>query len=552
MESENPISIQEKQETQEKQEDPIVIPAEPHKRELTQDEKDSINTKFTEIFTDKLSNYISKYTNDINYMELMKYEFSDLFYELEKIKSEITEHFQNQKNLLSSRPSATARDADKVLLTSSNAKSSKNSDYLRSKTPTKLKSNKILEAKDSFNNNNNINGAAAAARNETARNYNTEKSKTPIKNLTKAKIILANNNSNNTTTIAENSKTIKEKTKPLNNNNNNAKLSDASKSTVKTEIGTKSSAAAKAANHNSNSNSRNGGAVAPKRDMTPTVRKTKQITNLDTSMISNLENSMLLQGESKGNQTNKNKNAKVSQFSSRNNNANNNEKKQDLNKTVVETSKNTLNASAAHKKGAAAAATSRKPIAKDSGAKPAVNGKPGKKDVKEQKATEEKHIVNPDENIDPDNKSRLKKENSFTNIMDIIAEKNKEVNMEEILSNEKKEEKTDSSYSNVDNNTNKIEKNTSEDKKNVIVENNNIKNKEEGKVNKPEENKNAEKKEEIPSIDEKPKEAENTKPVEIESKNIQSDKPASAAVPKNVPEYQNKRNKFLHQVIISQ
>ncbi len=510
--------------------DTRIIKTETKKIELTKEEKDTINYKIAENFNEKLSNYFSKFTNDIDTMEKMKYEFSDFYYELEKIKAEITENLQNQKSILSN--SLTARHSDKNLLTCSNAKSSKNNNVMRSKTPTKLRSNKVLDPRESLN-------AGSRANNETARNYELEKSKTPMKNLNKPKNPIANNL--NFTEISKTSAiATKEKAKTQTNRQllNESKLPDVTKSNAKIETGTKSTAVSRVGNPISNATSIKG--TTAKRDMTPIVKKNKQIANLDISTISNLDNSML--AENKGNQTNRMKNAKVSQFLTKNNV---NIKKKELNKTEVEISQNSLGAGGNKKP--ATPAVSKKNV-KDSVSKPAVKEKtgknPAKKDIKGKKANEEHHSEDADENKDMKPDPMLKKENSVTNILDIIAEKNKEVNIEEILSSEKKEAKME-----IDS-QNKINDNSAADHEKVII--NNGVNEEEGKVNKLEENKDAEIKEEIPRIDEKPNEAENTKPIEIESRNSESEKTTCAQVPNTIPEYLNKRNKLLHQVILSQ
>jgi hypothetical protein len=511
MESENAINISEIADIPEIKEEPIVNPAEIPKRELSQEEKETINKKFSEIFQDKLSEYFSKFTNDIDAMEKMKYEFSALFYELEKIKTDITDHFHLQNNS-SNNSSETARDSHKIMLTSANAKSSKNNDIMRSKTPTKLKSNKIIDLKDTNN---------AAAKSETARNYNTEKSKTPMKTL---KPKTQNSNLNNT--ISEITKSSgaanKDKIKTV-KPNAESKLTEVSKSTVKTETGTKSTASSKANNPSLYATSRKivaPSANATKRDMTPGIKKNK-LVNLDTSTISNLDNSMF--ADNKGDQIIKNKSGKVSQFSSKNNN-----NKQDLNNTVIETNKISLNAVNNKKQNAV---TSRKPPGKEAGAKPIANGKAGKSDGK--KKEKDKNPIEIDENKDAKQDSLLKKENSVTNIMDIIAEKNKEANMEHILGIEKKEINTNDFNENAEHNA--VDKNNKQ-----------LSNGEEGKVSKAEEEKNAEKKE-VPTFEENQTESKASKPIENES-----DKYVSAPAPKNIPEYRNKKNKIFHLVILSQ
>lgn len=517
MESENQNIIPENPIVPEIKEEPIIIPVENQIKELTQEEKDSLNKKFTEVFQDKLSNYISKFSNDIETIERMMYEFSDLYYELENIKSDINEHFTHRKSLSNNNPSATARDTDKPLLTSANAKSSKNNENMRSKTPTKLKSNKIVDLKESHN---------ATAKNETARNYKTELSKTPIKIL---KPKTQNSNLNNT--IAEISKTSLVSKKAKINRIAESKTADVSKSTIKTETGTKSTASSKG--NNAPATSRKiipSSGNATKRDMTPIAKKNK-LVNLDTSTISNLDMSAV--HDNKGNQTNKNKNTKANQFSSKNN-------KPDLNKTVIETNKNPLS----NKDKKPNTSTSKKPTGKDATGKPALNGKAdkntAKKEDKEKKITKE---ADNNENVQ-DNEDKadsiLKKDNSVTNIMDIIAEKNKELNMEEILESEQKDKINNTKIEN------KAEK--KEEENNVQI--NNL---EEGKVNKTEEEKNAEIKDEIPIREEIPKEnnqVNELKPIENEI-NSEKEKTTLISPNKNIPDYQNKNNKFLHQIIFS-
>ena len=95
MERENTINIAENPETRVINDESIVfapetkkleltpeekdtrfITSETKKIELTKEEKDTINYKIAENFNEKLSNYFSKFTNDIDTMEKMKYEFA--------------------------------------------------------------------------------------------------------------------------------------------------------------------------------------------------------------------------------------------------------------------------------------------------------------------------------------------------------------------------------------------------------------------------------------------------------------------------------------------
>lgn len=398
---------------------------------LTQENIDFLNKKLEEIFTENLTNLISKFTSDIEFMESMKYGFSDMYYELEKIKHEINminskkniEH--SQSNYSSNTVRNTETNASSISINSKGNKPNK-AELQRSKTPTKIKTTRTLEPKELQSK------QSGPTKLDVTRNLNTDRSRTPTK-IIKGKVL----NSNNYNT--ENPNKAKYDKKPMENK------AEASKARLNTTGVGKAQISKPATNSNSNmainAIKKNPPPINKnKRDMTPTIKKTKP--NLDTSTISNLDNSIFKESQ-KGNQTQKNKNSKITVFSTKRVDKG---AKANLNNTVIEDQ--------------SAVATSKKILATGKNAivnsKPAVNKmtasalkngvhskvnnniKSGNKEA--DPATEvDADILLEGEDEEEDPEKNLKKDSSITNIMDIIAEKNKEVNIEEILSKQKTE-----------------------------------------------------------------------------------------------------------------
>jgi len=386
---------------------------------ITEEEKEIYIKKAEEIFNEKLLTLFTKFTDDIEMMEKMKYEFNDLYYELNKIKTEIIE-FNYSKH----STSLTSRDSkhSSILLTSSNIQNNtkKINDNLRSKTPIKLKSNRLIDTKES----NNITSKIES------KNFNREISKTP----------------NNSKKIKHSFNNINIPEKPLKTesmNNNLNKTNTLLKSLADKPDVLKH----KISNQNEITNLKKTAQPRPsiKRDLTPIIKK-KQI-NLDISSISNLDNSITVE-----NKNGKDKPGKISIF-----NSTAKANKQDLNNTVVEKSKNTLAARDKEKKGVKLDTNKSKKedkkeintkeeksklnekakIKKEEKKDLKINNKPDKDKEKNNKIEKEK--LGKIEESKNDKDLQDKKEDLITNIMDIIAQKNKEVNIEEIINHERNE-----------------------------------------------------------------------------------------------------------------
>ena len=348
---------------------------------MENENKDLINKKLSDFFDEKLNNYFSKFNNDINHMEEMKYEFNSFYYELENLKNEIFLLTSKDKDLSISLTTRNLRndihktEANQPLTSRNNIKKP---DFIRSKTPTKLKTS-IENTNKSDSNKSFIDNPKKLDSNKTM-----ARSKTPNKLITKPN----NKGLNDTSRIKINPLDISLKKDnkiasgiPILNNK------DVHNSKIKPKLLNGSSNGGNISNKNQTS--------ASKRDLTPNIKK--RLPNLDISTISvdapNLDN--------KGNQTQRNKVAKVINFSKGNND--NTKNNLDKTKKVINSGNNLTNET--------------------------------NKDDKKNKSgiMDKENISDSDETINKPN--LMKKDESVRNILDIIAEKNKEVNIEEIMNN---------------------------------------------------------------------------------------------------------------------